>query len=133
MYPFRKSSLDALRKLEEPAYIDGEELIQREQASYDVGGAFSSSWKLGRLCLTEKSVCFEQAGRIIFKIPLSRIHEVSVLERPWILGKMIKQLCIIPKAGAGKRAYYIGVSKPDEWEIKISSMTDNLISNMVME
>lgn len=125
-YPFRKSSLDMLRKLEEPTSIEGEDIIKRGQASYDVGGAFSSSWKFGFLCLMVRSLIFMQNDRIIFRIPLDRLQTV-IIDRPWILGKMIKQLCVIPEAGVGRRAYYIGISEPQEWKDRIDKVIEERI------
>lgn len=119
MRPFRKSSLDVQREVETPNYIEGEELIKWHQASYDVGGGFQQSWKFGHLCLTKKSICFENAGKVVFKLPYRHLFKISVVERLWILGKVIKQLYIVPRAGTGKKAYYIGISNPERWEREI--------------
>lgn len=104
------------RRLEAPSSIDDEEVLMYDQASYDVGTSFSSSWKLGLLYLTPKHLFFIQGKRKILTLGIDRLKEVKVVERAWILGKIIEQLRLSLETDRGLKVFYIGVKDPLKWK-----------------
>lgn len=113
----RKSSLDMLRKLEAPSTYEGEDVLLFDSASCDVGKTMVSSWRLGQLYLTTNHLIFVHGPKKTFNLNLDNIKCVSIIERPWVMGKMIEQLCVVPKVGKiGQRVFYIGVKNPKTWK-----------------
>ena len=110
------SAMDQLRDRNAPSVIDGEGVVKRSQAAFDGGNAAHSTWKMGSLYLTEKKLVFFQGNNRLFDIPLDCIDGVSVLERNWIPGRLVKQLCIIKNSGDRKRKFYVWARKPEEWK-----------------
>jgi len=110
------SAIDQLRDRNAPSVIDGEEVIKRGQAAFDGGSAAHSTWKMGSLYLTEKKLVFFQGNNRLFDIPLDCIDGVSVLERGWIPGRLVKQLCIIKNLADRKTKLYVWARKPEQWK-----------------
>ncbi len=110
------SAVDQLRDRNAPSVIDGEGVVKRSQAAFGGGNAAHSTWKMGSLYLTEKKLVFFQGNNRLFDIPLDCIYGVRVLERDWIPGRLVKQLCIIKNSGDRKRKFYVWSRKPEEWK-----------------
>lgn len=110
------SAIDMMRDQKAPAVIDGEKVIRHAQAAYDGGGAMRSSWKMGTLYFTEKKLVFLQGQNRLFDISLDSLNGVDVVDRNWIPGKIVKQLCIIQDCKVGKRKFYISVKRAELWK-----------------
>jgi len=110
------SAIDQLRDRNAPSVIDGEGVVKRGQAAFDGRNAAHSTWKIGSLYLTEKKLVFFQGNSRLLDIPLDSIDSVKALERDWIPGRLVKQLCIINNSGERKRKFYVWVRKPEEWK-----------------
>jgi len=110
------SAIDQMRDRRAPSVIDGEEVLKHSQAAYDGGNALHSSWKMGPLYLTEKKLIFFQGPRRLVDIPLDSAKEINLVERNWISGKPIKQLCIIQNWKKGERKFYLWLRKEEEWK-----------------
>ena len=89
------SAIDMMRDQRAPSVIDGETVLKHSQAAYDGGYALRSSWKMGTLYLTEKKMIFLQGHNRLFDVSLDSLNGVNLIERNWIPGKLVKQLCII--------------------------------------
>ncbi len=129
------SALDMMRDQKAPSAIEGEKVLKHGQAAYDGGYALRSTWKMGRLYLTEKRLVFFQGQNKLFDISLDSLNSVNLIERNWIPGKLIKQLCIIQngkesdgrksrakpalskvEVSRGKRKFYISVKREEQWK-----------------
>jgi hypothetical protein len=91
--------------------LPGEEVVWQGQGSYDAG-SLSSSWKLGILYLTNKRLLLAQARRAIFETALGEIKEVKVELRRWLLGRKVKQLCLLTRGGR----VFIAIKDAQLWE-----------------
>ena len=91
--------------------LPGEEVVLRGQGSYDAG-SLNSSWKLGNLYLTNKRLLFAQARRAIFGVALEEIKEVKIEPRRWLLGRKVKQLCLLTRGGR----VFIAMKDAQLWE-----------------
>jgi hypothetical protein len=91
--------------------LPGEEVIFQGQGSYDTG-SLNSSWKLGNLYLTNKRLLFAQARRTIFEVGLEEIRELKVEPRRWLLGRRVKQLCLLTRGGRA----FIATKDAQLWE-----------------
>ena len=110
------SVLDMMRDQKVPPAIDGEKVLKHGQAAYDGGYALRSTWKMGRLYLTEKRMVFFQGQNRLFNIPLGSLNSINIIERNWIPGKLVKQLCIIQNGKVRKRKFYISVKREEQWK-----------------
>lgn len=110
------SAIDMMRDQKVPPAIDGEKVLKHGQAAYDGGYALRSTWKMGRLYLTEKRMVFFQGQNRLFNIPLDSLNSINIIERNWIPGKLVKQLCIIQNGKERKRKFYISVKREEQWE-----------------
>ena len=114
------SAIDKLRDQKVSPVIDGEKLLKHSQAAYDGGSALHSSWKMGSLYLTEKKLAFFQGQHRLLDIPLDSVKEINLVERNWISGKPIKQLCITQNWKNRERKFYVWLRKEEEWKEAIS-------------
>ena len=110
------SAIENLRDQKVPSVIDGEKLLKYSQAAYDGDSAVSRSWKMGSLYLTEKKLIFFQGPRRLFDIQLDSLKEINLVERNWISGEPIKQLCIIQNWKRRERKFYIWLRREEEWK-----------------
>ena len=110
------SAIDMMRDEKAPTMIDGEKVLKHSQAAYDGGSAIRSSWKMGSLYLTEKKLTFFQGQNRLFEIFLDSLNGIDVIERNWIPGKLVKQLCIIQDWKERKRKFYISVKGTEQWK-----------------
>jgi len=110
------SVLDMMRDQKAPSAIDGEKVLKHGQAAYDGGYALRSSWKMGRLYLTEKRMVFLQGQNKLFDISLDSLNNINIIERNWIPGKLVKQLCIIQNGKERKRKFYISLRREEQWK-----------------
>ena len=119
------SVLDMMRDQKAPSAIEGEKVLKHGQAAYDGGYALRSSWKMGRLYLTEKRMVFLQGQNKLFDISLDSLNNTNIIERNWIPGKLVKQLCIIQNGKERKRKFYISVKRGEQWEKAIEEQIPN--------
>jgi len=110
------SVLDMMRDQKAPSAIDGEKVLKHGQAAYDGGYALRSTWKMGRLYLTEKRLVFLQGQNRLFDIFLDSLNNINIIERNWIPGKLVKQLCIIQDWKERKRKFYFSVKRAGQWK-----------------
>lgn len=110
------SVLDMMRDQKAPSAIEGEKVLKHGQAAYDGGYALRSSWKMGRLYLTEKRMVFLQGQNKLFDIHLGSLNNINIIERNWIPGKLVKQLCIIQNGKERKRKFYISLRREEQWK-----------------
>ena len=111
------SALDMMRDQKTPSTIEGEKVIKHAQAAYDGGYALRSSWKMGTLYLTEKRMVFFQGqNNKLFDIPLDSLGSIILIERDWIPGKLVKQLCIIQDWKERERKFHISVKREEQWK-----------------
>ena len=110
------SAIDMMRDQRAPAAIDGETVLKHSQAAYDGGNALRSSWKMGTLYLTEKKMIFFQGHNRLFDISLDSLSGVDLIERNWIPGKLVKQLCIIQDRKERKRKFHISLRREEQWK-----------------
>jgi len=110
------SAIDMMRDQKAPSAIDGEKVLKHSQAAYDGGNALRSSWKMGTLYLTEKKMIFFQGHNMLFDISLDSLNGVNLIERNWIPGKLVKQLCIIQDWKERKRKFHISVKREEQWK-----------------
>ena len=73
------SVLDMMRDQKAPSAIEGEKVLKHGQAAYDGGYALRSSWKMGRLYLTEKRMVFLQGQNKLFDIHLGSLNIQKIL------------------------------------------------------
>jgi hypothetical protein len=117
-----RSTLDKVRKLSFLTELDSEKVIHASTGSFDAGRGRISVWKLGAVYLTDSGLSFVQGKRIIFKLPISHIKEIKIVERLWVMNKRLKQLeirYINPIMNKG-RIYYFAVQNAKEWEKKLT-------------
>ena len=114
------SAIERMRDQRAPSVIDGEKVLKHSQAAYDGGNALHSSWKMGSLYLTEKKLIFFQGPLRLLNIPLDSAKEINLVERNWISGKPVKQLCIIQNWKNRKRKFHLWLRKEEEWKEVIS-------------
>jgi len=110
------SIIDTIRDQNASSTIDGEEVLKHSQAAYDGGNAVRSSWKIGTLYLTEKKLMFLQGQNSLFALSLDSLSGADVIERNWIPGKIVKQLCVVQNREDRKRKFYILVKKTEIWK-----------------
>ena len=110
------SVLDMMRDQKAPSAIEGEKVLKHSQAAYDGGYALRSSWKMGRLYLTEKRMVFLQGQNKLFDIHLGSLNSINIIDRNWIPGKLVKQLCIIQNGKERKRKFYISLRREEQWK-----------------
>ena len=110
------SIIDTIRDQNAPSTIDGEKVLKHSQAAYDGGNAVRSSWKIGTLYLTEKKLMFFQGENSLFRLSLDSISGADVIERNWIPGKTVKQLCVVQNREDRNRRFYISVKKTEVWK-----------------
>ena len=119
------SALDMMRDQKAPSVIDGEKVLKHSQAAYDGGSALRSSWKMGSLYLTEKKLVFFQGQNRLFDISLDLLNGANLIERNWIPGKLVEQLCIIQNWAKGKRKFYFSVKRAEQWKEAIIQLMTN--------
>lgn len=111
------SIIDTMRDQNASSTIDGEKVLKHSQAAYDGGNAVRSSWKIGTLYLTEKKLIFLQGqNSFLFTLSLDSLNGADVIERNWIPGKTVKQLCVVQNREDRKRKFYISVKKTEVWK-----------------
>lgn len=110
------SAIDMLRDQKAPSAIDGEKVLKHGQAAYDGGHALRSSWKMGALYLTERRMVFFQGQNRLFDVCLDSLGGVHLIDRDWIPGKSVKQLCVLQVRGEGKRKFYLWAKREEEWK-----------------
>ena len=110
------SIIDTMRDQNASSTIDGEKVLKHSQAAYDGGNAVRSSWKIGTLYLTEKKLMFFQGENSLFRLSLDSISGADVIERNWIPGKTVKQLCVVQNREDRNRKFYISVKKTEVWK-----------------
>ncbi|MDI6814801.1 MAG: hypothetical protein QMC90_01775 [Dehalococcoidales bacterium] len=123
-----KSVLDTTLRVEQDRRLLGDtRILMRDQAScqgspFEIKTSFNPSWKLGKLYLSPSRLLFIQGRNILFFIPISKIVETSIVEREWLAGRIINQLCLVIR---GYNPFYIAVRNPQSWKGAI----DNLIGD----
>lgn len=95
-----------------PEFEPDEELIKSFSASYDVGNAMISSWRLCNIYLTTKRLVLAQAKKIMKSFRFDEIKSGTIVERPWIARKKIPQIRINMKSG---KVYYVAVNNATGW------------------
>lgn len=115
------SALDQMRQEKAPTAIDGEKVLKYSQGAYDGGNALRSTWKMGSLFLTEKKLAFFQGNNRLFEITLDCLNGTEIIDRNWIPGKVVKQLCVIKKWGDRNRKFYLSVKRAEEWKEAIET------------
>ncbi len=111
-----ESGLQAQRRWEAPSSIDGEEVRKFEQANYDGGTKFKSTWKPGYLYLTENRALFFQGANRVVDIPIIELESITIVTRDWIPGRTAEQLCLIQRSRNVKRTFHMRMTKPEEWK-----------------
>lgn len=111
------SAIDQMRDQKAPSVIDEEKVLKHSQAAYDGGNAINSSWKMGSLYLTEKKLIFFQGqNNRLLDLPLDSVKEITLIERNWVPGRLVKQLCITQNWKERKRRFYISIKREKEWK-----------------
>lgn len=110
------SAVEQTRQQNAPKTVDGDKVIKYSQAAFDGGNALRSTWKMGSLFLTEKKLIFLQGQNRIFESDLNPIVDISIIDRDWIPGRMVEQVCLIRKRGDLKRHFYFHIKKPQSWK-----------------
>lgn len=110
------SALDMIRDQKAPSVIDGEKVLKHSQAAYDGGHVLRSSWKMGQLFLTKDKLTFFQGNNRLLEISLDSLNEISLIDRNWIPGKIVKQLRIIQDGKERKRKFYFSMKRTEDWK-----------------
>ncbi len=74
-----------------------------------------STWQLGHLFLTDKRLIFIQANKTVMEFRLDKIVQVNTMQRSWLMGIKVRQLCMEFNSGSGREHAYIALAKPGEW------------------
>lgn len=123
------SAIDKMRDQRAPSLIDGQKVLKHSQAAYDGGNALHSSWKMGSLYLTEKRLVFFQGqSNRLLDLPLDSVKEINLVERNWVPGRLIKQLCIIQNWKKRERNFYLSLKKEEEWKEVINKCLKQSVS-----
>lgn len=117
------SAVEQVRQQNAPKTIDGDKVIKYSQAAFDGGNALRSTWKMGSLFLTEKKLMFLQGQNRIFESDLNPIIDISIIDRDWIPGRMVEQVCLTRKKGDLKRRFYFHMKKAQDWKEAIKKQT----------
>ncbi len=117
------SAVEQARQQKAPKTVDGDKVIKYAQVAFDGGNALRSTWKMGSLFLTEKKLIFFQGENRIFESDLGSIVEISIIDRNWIPGKVVEQLCLTRKKTDFKRRFYFHMKKSESWKEKIEELT----------
>jgi len=126
------SAIETMRDQRAPSVIDGEKVLKHSQAAYDGGNALHSSWKMGSLYLTEKKLVFFQGqNNRLLDLPLDSVKEINLVERNWVPGRLIKQLCIIQNWKKRQRKFYISIKREEEWKEVINKMSKEETSPLI--
>ncbi len=113
------SAVEQAREQKAPKTVDGYRVIKYAQVAFDGGNALRSTWKMGSLFLTEEKLVFFQGENRIFESDLPSIVEISIINRDWIPGKAVEQLCLTRKKSDLKRQFYFHIRKSQSWKEKI--------------
>ncbi|ODS30611.1 MAG: hypothetical protein SCARUB_04280 [Candidatus Scalindua rubra] len=116
------SAVEQTRQQNAPKTFDGDKVVKYAQVAFDGGNALRSTWKMGSLFLTEKKLIFLQGQNRIFESDLDSIVDISIIDRDWIPGKMVEQVCLTRKKRDLKRRFYFCIKKPEIWEEKIEQL-----------
>lgn len=105
--------------VEEYPFVKGEKILLKSQSTLQINLA----WQTGHLFLTDRRLIFTQVKKKVFECSLDKISEISVVQRKWLLGTRVRQLCIgVNFGGAGKHVY-AALAKPEEW---INAIKENM-------
>jgi len=120
-----KSVLDTTLRMDQERRLLGDtRILMRDQASsqgspYTIKTSVNPSWKLGKLYLTPSRLFFIQGRYMLFLIPISRIARVSIIQRAWLAGRMINQLCLHVR---GYKPFYMAIRNPQNWKEAIENL-----------
>ena len=116
------SAVEQARQQKAPKTVDGDRVIKYVQAAFDGGNALRSTWKMGSLFLTAKKLIFFQGQSRIFESDLDSIVDISLIDRDWIPGKTVEQVCLTRKKRDLKRRFYFHMKKSQSWKEKIEEL-----------
>ena len=88
----------------------GEKIILKTQGTMQ----FRSTWQLGHLFLTNRRLLFIHTTKTTMEFSLDKITGMRTMQRNWLLGVKIKQLCIELNYESECDHVYIALAKPDE-------------------
>lgn len=111
-----------IRDLKAPKEIDGEKILMHGQGAYDDGNLLRSTWKMGRLFLTRNKLSFFQGQNRIFEISIDSLSKIAVVDRNWILGKVVEQLRLTREIDGMKRIFHLSVRNTDQWKEVIEAV-----------
>ena len=120
-----KSVLDTTLRMDQERRLLGDtRILMRDQASsqgspYTIKTSVNPSWKLGKLYLSPSRLFFIQGRNILFFIPVTRIAKVYVVEREWLAGRIINQLCLVVR---GYVPFYMAIRNPQSWKEAIENL-----------
>ena len=118
------SAVEQARQQKAPKTVDGDKVIKYAQVAFDGGNALRSTWKMGSLFLTEKKLIFFQGENRIFETDLGSIVEISIIDRNWIPGKVVEQVCLTRKKTDLKRRFYFHMKKSQSWTQEIERLVE---------
>ncbi len=116
------SAVDLARQQKAPKTVDGDKVIKYSQAAFDGGNALRSTWKMGSLFLTKEKLVFFQSSNRIFETPLKEIVDIKIIDRPWIPGKIVEQICLTRERKGLKRRFYFSIKKIRPWRDQIERL-----------
>ena len=120
-----KSALDTTLRVEQDRRLLGEtRILMRDQAScqgspFEIKTSANPSWKLGKLYLSPSRLFLIQGRNMLFLINLNKIEKVYIVEREWLAGRIINQLCIVVR---GYNPLYMAIRNPDSWREAIENL-----------
>lgn len=120
-----KTILDTTLRMDQEKRLLGDtKVLMRDQGAsqgspYTIKTSVNPSWKLGKLYLSPSRLFFIQGRSILFFIPLNRIARVDIVEREWLVGRIINQLCIIVR---GYNPFYMAIRNPQSWKEAIENL-----------
>ena len=109
------SSLEKFRESIRSPFIDGERTVARTQASVDAGNLVFALWKPGILYLTQTRLLFYQGDNPFFRLLLSTIEEIKVVERRWVSKKTCQQLELRTEPKKGARTIHLRIEPLERW------------------
>ena len=118
------SAVDLARQQRAPKTVDGDRVVKYAQVAFDGGNALRSTWKMGSLFLTEKKLVFFQGQNRIFESDLGSIVGISIIDRDWIPGKVVEQICLTRKKTDLKRRFYFHIKKSQSWKEEIERLVE---------
>jgi len=112
-----KSSLDLHRKLPAPPLEPGEQILKKCTGTIELNKYSLPAFQPCNIYLTDRRLLLAQVTNIKREFRFNQILQLTIVKRPGVMGKQIRQIKISMKNGG---AYFVAMNKPEEWLLEMA-------------